>query len=64
MRKRLLYTCKCGRWIKRPQNVCEYCSSTSKYIEVNEPTFLLTNEISDGNFDVRLKEGFKLLGND
>ena len=71
MRKRLLYTCLCGKhFIGRPNGkgsdiYCLECSSSGKEpTEAIEPSFLLTNEISKGNFNIRLKEGFELLGID
>jgi hypothetical protein len=63
MRRRLLYTCKCGRWVKGRNRVCSFCSSNSKETvdNIENPTFLLTNEIAEHNINIRLREGFKLL---
>jgi hypothetical protein len=64
MRKRKLYACKCGRWVKQREHLCEVCSpygGNTNYDEVVNPSFLLTNEISGRNIDIRLQEGFRLL---
>jgi len=67
MRRRKIYACECGRWLsgkvgKWNKTYCSLCSPYAKEShEIIEPTFLLTNEISEGNIDLRLKEGFRLL---
>ena len=68
MKKIKLFSCSiCGKHIKRNENghsrsYCKKCSSYGKKIyEAENPSFLLTNEIAIGNFDIRIREGFRLL---
>jgi hypothetical protein len=64
MRKRKLYACKCGRWVSHGKRLCKFCSpyvGNTNYDEAVNPSFLLTNEISEGNIDIRLQEGFRFL---
>jgi len=63
MRRRPRYICKCGSWINGSQTVCSKCSPYSQepHDNTENPTFLLTSEISEGNISHRLREGFKLL---
>jgi hypothetical protein len=63
--KRRMYSClKCGKRIDKRDYLCSDCSpygGNCDYDKVENPTFLLTNEISEGNITNRLKEGFRLL---
>jgi len=53
---------KCGIKIDKKERLCSKCSPYGKAIfEAEEPSFILTNEISEGNLNLRLKEGFGLL---
>ena len=57
------YFCsKCGTWTGKKRYLCSNCSSQGKEIfEAEESSFLLTNEIAEGNLSIRLREGFRLL---
>jgi len=57
-----LYNCyKCGRYVKIAGCLCSYCFNRITRAYSESPTFDAVTEMSKGNINTRLKEGFRLL---
>jgi len=62
--KKVRYCSKCGKYTGKNGNLCIDCSLKSNQ-KMSEPdmtgSFDAIQEICEGNFNIRLKEGFRLL---
>ncbi len=68
MRRKMLVGCPvCGKWVKHQGCLCVECS-LSRNTELDTPQRITiydaVTEISESNYNRRIREGFTMLGDD